>query len=443
MPDPTAINRREPPRPAGPTTPVKILIVGSGGREHALAWRLQRSPGVTSVLCVPGNPGIGRAARLVSGSDAHPEQILALAELEDVGLTVVGPELPLSLGIVDLFRAAGRPIVGPTRAAAQLESSKAFAKAVMTRHEVPTAGFEICESPAAAERVVASGRFGYPLVIKADGLAAGKGVVIAPDRVAAEATIDAMMSDRRFGAAGDRVVIEECLSGPELSFFVLSDGERVVPLGSAQDHKRAYDNDEGPNTGGMGAFAPSPLCDAALEARILDDIVRPVVEGMQRENNPYTGFLYCGLMLTSSGPRVIEFNVRFGDPEAQVVLPLIEGDFLAALQAAASGDLARHDLTLRPERTVGVVVASGGYPDTFQTGLPITGADIHAENVIVFHAGTAMKDGQLVTAGGRVLTVVGRGPDYSTAMTRAYDGVRRIHFPRMHFRRDIGAKAST
>jgi phosphoribosylamine--glycine ligase len=420
---------------------VTILVVGSGGREHALAWRLQQSPGVTSVLCVPGNPGIGASARLVPGNPGQPAELVAIAERERVDLTVVGPELPLSLGIVDEFRRAGRRIVGPTRAAAALESSKAFAKAFMTRHGVPTARFEICESAAAANAAVASGRFGYPLVIKADGLAAGKGVVIAPDRPSADSTIGAIMTDRRFGAAGERVVIEECLQGPELSYFVLSDGERVAPLGSAQDHKRAIDNDEGPNTGGMGAFAPSPLCDRTLEGRILDQIVRPVIDGMQRESHPYTGFLYCGLMLTPAGPRVIEFNVRFGDPEAQVVLPLVDGDFAGALEAAASGDLSRHDLRLRDERTVGVVLASGGYPDTVQTGLPIEGAELDAENTLVFHAGTSMVDGRLVTAGGRVLTVVGLGPDYAAAMARAYAAVDRIMFPRMHFRRDIGAKA--
>jgi phosphoribosylamine--glycine ligase len=420
---------------------VTILVVGSGGREHALAWRLRQSPGVTSVLCVPGNPGIGALARLVPGNPGRPGDVLAIAARERADLTVVGPELPLSLGIVDEFRAAGRRIVGPTRAAAELECSKAFAKAFMTRHGVPTAGFEICESSAAARAAVASGRFGYPLVIKADGLAAGKGVVIAPDRASADATIDAVMTDRRFGAAGERVVIEECLHGPELSYFVLSDGGRVVPLGSAQDHKRVFDNDEGPNTGGMGAFAPSPLCDPAMERRILDEIVRPVIDGMQRDGHAYTGFLYCGLMLTSSGPRVIEFNVRFGDPEAQVVLPLVDGDFVGALDAAASGDLSHHDLRMRGERTVGVVLASGGYPDTVETGLPIDGADVEDENILVFHAGTATKDGRLVTAGGRVLTIVGLGPDYATAMARAYDGVSRISFQGMQHRRDIGAKA--
>jgi len=420
---------------------VTILVVGSGGREHALVWRLQQPPGVTSVLCVPGNPGIGAIARLVPGNPGDPAEMLAIAGRERADLTVVGPELPLSLGIVDKFRAAGRRIVGPTRAAAELECSKALAKAFMTRYGVPTARFETCDSAIAARAAVASGRFGYPLVIKADGLAAGKGVVIAPDRASADETIEAVMTDRRFGAAGERVVIEECLQGPELSYFVLSDGERVVPLGSAQDHKRAFDNDEGPNTGGMGAFAPSPLCDRAMEARILDEIVRPVIDGMQREGNSYTGFLYCGLMLTAAGPRVIEFNVRFGDPEAQVVLPLVEGDFVAALDAAASGDLSRHDLRLRDERTVGVVLASGGYPDAVETGLPIEGADFEDENTLVFHAGTSTRDGRLVTAGGRVLTVVGRGPDYATAMGRAYHAVDRITFPRMHCRRDIGAKA--
>jgi phosphoribosylamine--glycine ligase len=289
-----------------------------------------------------------------------------------------------------------------------------------------------------------SGEFGFPVVLKADGLAAGKGVVVAPDAATAHAAVTAIMRERRFGAAGDQVVIEEWLEGAELSYFVLSDGERVVPLGSAEDHKRVYDGDAGPNTGGMGAFAPSPRCDAALERRILDEIVAPVIAGMRAEGHPYRGFLYCGLMLTPAGPKVIEFNVRFGDPEAQVVLPLIEGNLAQMLAAAAAGDLRGHSVRLAVACTVGVVLASGGYPDAYQTGKPIEGLEQAGSvpGVRLFHAGTALGDeGQLVTAGGRVMTVVARGRDYAEAMSRAYQAVECIRFEGMHVRRDIGAKA--
>ena len=292
----------------------------------------------------------------------------------------------------------------------------------MARHGVPTARYLVAESEQEAHGLIAAEELGFPLVVKADGLAAGKGVVIAADRDAADAAVSAMMGGKKYGDAGRRVVLEECLTGPELSFFVLSDGERAIPIGSAQDYKRACDDDRGPNTGGMGAFSPSPLCDAATEARIVREIVQPVLDGMRAEGAPYTGFLYCGLMLTPLGPRVIEFNVRFGDPEAQVVLPLLTGGFAAALRAAALGDLRGISLRLSSERAVGVVLASGGYPDAFEGGKPIVGLDQAAAvpGVLVFHAGTAERDGRIVTAGGRVLTIVGRGPDYQTARLRAY-----------------------
>jgi phosphoribosylamine--glycine ligase len=422
---------------------VRILVLGSGGREHALAWRLRRDPDVSHILCAPGNPGMAALTWTAAVDPADPAAVAALVRRERIDLTVVGPELPLSRGIVDHFASEGLSILGPSRAAADLECSKAFAKAFMARHGVPTAGYVTCESEAEARDVLASGRFGLPVVLKADGLAAGKGVVVAPDRQAAEDAVTAMMRDRRFGDAGARLVIEQCLTGPELSFFVLADGERAIPLGSAQDHKRAYDNDEGPNTGGMGAFAPSPLCTPELEARILSEVVAPVIVGMRAEGRPYRGFLYCGLMLTPDGPRVIEFNVRFGDPEAQVVLPLVEGNLALALAAAAAGDLRGHAVSTRPERAVGVVLASGGYPDAIETGKPITGiADAErADEVTVFHAGTAVRDGALVTAGGRVLTVVGRASTFESAMARAYAAAEHISFDRLHKRMDIGKKA--
>ena len=315
---------------------MRILVVGGGGREHALAHTLGAEPGV-DVVCAPGNPGIARRARCVPVDVSQPAALLAIAEREAVDLTVVGPELPLSHGVADLFASAGRPIVGPTRAAAALESSKAFAKDFMARHHVPTARYRVCASAAEARDVITRAELGFPVVVKADGLAAGKGVVIADDRRSALATVDEAMVARRFGAAGDRVVLEECLSGPEASYFVLSDGRSFVPMSSAQDHKRIFDGDRGPNTGGMGAFAPSPLLTPALERQVIDRVVSPVIEGMTSEGTPFAGFLYVGLMLTAQGPKVIEFNVRFGDPEAQVVLPMLEGSLAELLMAAATG----------------------------------------------------------------------------------------------------------
>ena len=421
-----------------------LLILGAGGREHALAWRLAQDPGATSIICAPGNPGMSDVASVQPLAGDDPDAAAALATHVGADLTIVGPEVPLSRGVVDLFSSAGLPIVGPTQAAAALETSKAFAKAFMARHGVPTARYHVSESAEDAVAFLTSGEFGYPVVLKADGLAAGKGVVVAPDAATAHAAVTAIMRERRFGAAGDRVIIEEWLEGAELSYFVLSDGEHVVPLGSAEDHKRIYDRDAGPNTGGMGAFAPSPRCDAALERRILDEIVAPVIAGMRAEGHPYRGFLYCGLMLTPAGPKVIEFNVRFGDPEAQVVLPLIEGDLTRVLAAAAAGDVRGQGVQLAPACTVGVVLASGGYPDAYQTGKPIEGLEQAGSvpGVTLFHAGTALGDeGQLVTAGGRVMTVVARGRDYAEAMSRAYQAVECIRFEGMHVRRDIGAKA--
>jgi phosphoribosylamine--glycine ligase len=423
--------------------PMKVLVLGSGAREHALTSRLAAERDVAEVVCAPGNPGIANLARTVPADLADPAALVTLAGREQVDLTVVGPELPLSLGIADRFAAHGRLLVGPTQAAAALESSKAFAKAFMARHNVPTARFHVSQSIDAALAVVGSAEFGFPVVLKADGLAAGKGVVIAEDRAAADAAVVAAMRERRFGAAGDRLVIEECLSGPEVSFFVISDGARALPIGSAQDHKRVFDDDRGPNTGGMGAFAASPHIDSALQARIMRDIVDPVIAGMAADGHPFRGFLYVGLMLTSSGPKVIEFNVRLGDPEAQVILPLIDEPLLPLLLAAAAGDLRQPTIRLGTDRLAGVVLASRGYPESSESGRPIGGLE-DAERlagVSVYHAGTARREGRLVTAGGRVLTVVGRGADFAEAIARAYAGVLQISFDGMHYRHDIGRKA--
>ena len=419
---------------------MKLLLVGGGGREHALAWKLSREPAVRDLVCGPGNAGIARLARCLPLNVADPQAILAAAAREQVDFTVVGPELPLAAGVADVFAAAGRPLFGPVRAAARLEGSKVFAKRFMARRGIPTARFRVCETPAAALAAVGGAEFGFPVVVKADGLAAGKGVTVAPDRATAEAAVRAAMVDGRFGAAGASVVVEECLAGHEASFFALCDGRRAVALPSAQDRKRAFDGDRGPNTGGMGACAPSPLVPEALAGRVMAEIVQPVLDGLRSEGSEYRGVLYVGLMLTRGGPQVIEFNVRFGDPEAQVVLPLIESDLAPALRAAAAGDLGAASWRVAGDPHVGVVVASGGYPGPCETGFAIDGLDAAAAvpGVLVFHAGTSVRDGRPVTSGGRVLTVVGRGGTFEEARARAYEAVGHIAFPGRQVRTDIG-----
>ena len=408
-----------------------------------MAWKLSRERDVSAVLCAPGNPGIASIAQCIPVDLTKPQQLLTIAATQDVDLTVVGPEMPLSLGVADVFAEAGRAIVGPSRAAAALESSKSFAKAFMDRHRVPTARFRVCDSAADALAFAGASEFGYPVVVKADGLAAGKGVVIADDRAAAEAAVRHAMVDRAFGNAGERIVFEEFLTGEEASYFVLADGATFVSLSSAQDHKRIFDDDRGPNTGGMGAFSPSPLIAPDVERRVLDEIVRPVLTGMEAEGHSYRGFLYVGLMLTADGPKVIEFNVRFGDPEAQVVLPMLDEDLSWLLGAAATGALPDRPAQFRDEPHVGVVLASRGYPESAESNQPISGL-VEAAAVpgaMVFHAGTARRDSQIVTAGGRVLTVVGRGRSYRDAIETAYRAASHIRFDGMQMRRDIGKKA--
>jgi phosphoribosylamine--glycine ligase len=422
---------------------MRVLVLGSGAREHALVARLASERDVGEIVAAPGNPGIARLARTLPIDLTDLDAVLSLAEREQIDFTVVGPELPLSLGLADRFIEDGRLLFGPTAAAARLESSKAFAKAFMARHGVPTARFRICESLDEARESVRRDGLGVPVVLKADGLAAGKGVVIAEDRAAAERAITDAMRERKFGAAGDRIVIEECLTGPEVSFFVISDGTRAVPVGTAQDHKRVFDDDRGPNTGGMGAFAPSPLVNAAFEARVMREIVDPVIAGMAAEGHPFRGFLYVGLMLTATGPKVIEFNVRLGDPEAQVILPLIDEPLLPLLVAGAVGALRVSSVRIGTDRLAGVVLASRGYPESSESGQPIEGID-QAEaipGIAVYHAGTVQRGRHVVTAGGRVLTVVGRGGDFAEAISRAYAGVSKISFEGMQYRRDIGRKA--
>jgi phosphoribosylamine--glycine ligase len=421
----------------------RVLVIGSGGREHALVWKLASERDVSEVLCAPGNAGIGRLARCIPVDAADPHALVEIAVRQEIDFTIVGPELPLSRGVADVFAAEGHLLLGPTQRAARLESSKVFAKDFMHRHQVPTARYRPCDSAAQALAVLNSGEFGFPVVLKADGLAAGKGVVISPDMKDAEAQVHAMMVDKRFGQAGARLVVEELLVGREASFFVLSDGTRALPLGSAEDHKRAFDGDHGPNTGGMGAYAPSAMFDAQTQSRVMNEVVLPVVEGMRREGSEFRGFLFVGLMLTTEGPKVIEFNVRLGDPEAQVMLPMIADDLSALLMSAAAGELGAVEIATTREPHVGVVLASGGYPDTYETGKTISGLDSVDtwSDVHVFHSGTAKRGADVVTAGGRVLTVVASGADYGMAMKRAYDAVDKISFDRMHYRKDIAAKA--
>lgn len=422
---------------------MRVLILGGGGREHALAWRLSRDADVTEVLCAPGNPGIEALGACLPADLSKPDDLLALARRERADLTVVGPEAPLEQGVANRFRDAGLAVLGPGSRGAALECSKAWSKQFMARHRIPTARFEDCQSLDQALDVVRRGAFGLPVVIKADGLAAGKGVTVAETREEAEAAVRDAMEHRRFGEAGTRLVIEECLVGPEVSFFVLVDGERALPLGTAQDHKRIFDDDKGPNTGGMGAFAPSPLVSPAFSFDVMRTVVDPVVAGMRAEGEPYRGFLYVSLMLTADGPKVIEFNVRFGDPEAQVVLPQLEGRFAAALHGAATGQLEHGLLSLSEDRFVGVVLAAPGYPGSPTTGQIIDGLDRVAalDDVLVFHAGTRAAAGGIVVAGGRVLTVVGRGESFETAISRAYQAVGLVRFDGMQYRRDIGRKA--
>ena len=420
-----------------------VLVLGSGAREHALVWRLLADPDVSQVVAAPGNPGIAALVPCHQVALLDPEDVLRLARQVGADLTVVGPEAPLERGLADLFRADGRAIVGPSRAGAALECSKVHAKHVMARCGIPTARFVVCDEIDDALAAVEGDLFGWPVVVKADGLAAGKGVVVAETHDEAQQAVRAAMEDQQFGAAGSRLVIEECLVGPEVSFFVLCDGTRAIPLGSAQDHKRIFDGDRGPNTGGMGAFAPSPLLTPDLESSVMRGIVEPLLAGLSADGDPYIGFLYVSLMLTADGPKVIEFNVRLGDPEAQVVLPWLEGRFARALLAAARGRLDEAQLHPGRNRFVGVVLASRGYPASSESGSLIRGLDAAAATpgVMVFHAGTGTTDAGIVTAGGRVLTVVGQGADYETAMETAYRAVAAITFDGMQFRRDIGTKA--
>lgn len=409
-----------------------------------MAWRLAADSDVKNVISSPGNPGMADIGPLRPVAITDPARVVALATESQADLVVIGPEAPLDAGVSDALRQQGFPVIGPSRAAAQLECSKVFAKRFMERHGIPTAACEVHAELAAALSLLASRRLGVPVVVKADGLAAGKGVVVAMTQAEAEVAVRACLADGAFGAAGSTVVIEECLTGPEVSFFVLCDGTRAVALGSAQDHKRAFDDDKGPNTGGMGAFAPSALVTSEVHAFAMD-VADRVMKGLKADGlGEYRGFLYISLMLTPRGPMVIEFNVRFGDPEAQVLLPAIEGPFARVLRAAAEGDLrAAPSLALSSEKFVGVVLASGGYPGSISLGHPVTGLGRAGAmpGVVVFHAGTRVEGDQIVTNGGRVFTVVGRGPTFADAMTRAYAAAALVEFEGKQHRTDIARRA--
>ncbi len=422
---------------------MRVLVIGAGAREHAFCRVLATDVPHGHIHAAPGNAGMADAAICHPVQATDVDAIVSLVGRERIDLTVVGPELPLTRGVVDRLSAAGHLVCGPTRDAAALESSKAFAKDLMVRHGIPTARHQLVSSLDEALAVLQGGVFSFPVVLKADGLAAGKGVIIAGTLAEAETAARDMMVGHRFGDAGERMVVEEFMTGREASFFVLTDGEHARVLPTAEDHKRAFDGDCGPNTGGMGAFSPSPLIDAALSERILESVVFPTLRAMKAEGRPYGGFLYCGLMLTPDGPKVVEFNARMGDPETQVVLPALAEPLLPHLDAAARGQLESGVFKTVQDRFVGVVLASGGYPDTFETGKLITGLDAAAAEpgVTVFHAATSRNGDDLVTTGGRVLTVVGRGSSFAAARERAYAGVGRVTFDGAFCRRDIGVRA--
>ena len=420
---------------------MKVLILGSGGREHALVWKLRQSPRISQLYCAPGNGGITGEAECVAVDLQNLNSITALAARLQPDLTVVGPELPLTLGVVDEFERRGWRAFGPTQSAAQLESSKSFAKEFLQRHHIPTAPFAICDS---IEQVrEALGHFHVPVVVKADGLAAGKGVVIAKDKEQAASVAAGMLSGKMLGEAGARVVLEECLTGDELSFLVFSDGERVAPLVAAQDHKRVGDGDTGPNTGGMGAYSTTEIVDDQMRDWLLHHIARPVVAGMKAEGAEFKGVLYCGLMMTARGPMVLEFNCRFGDPETQPILMRLQSDLIDALEASIEGRVSEGDFKWSQDASVCVVMSSGGYPGTFEAGKRIEGLDEagSVEGVKVFHAGTSKRDGVYYTAGGRVLGVTARARDLQTAVGRVYEACAKISFDEAHYRKDIAARA--
>ena len=420
---------------------MKVLVIGSGGREHAIAWKLSQSRHVDKVYCAPGNAGIAEIAECIDVDLSNFDVLLDLVRYEWIDLTIVGPEDPLSRGIVDYFEKDGRRILGPTKAAAQLESSKVFSKEFMKRHRIPTAEYKVFTSYLHAEDYVRMK--GAPIVIKADGLAAGKGVIVASTVDEAIDALRLIMKDRAFGDAGNRAIVEECLKGEEASFMVFTDGKTIVPMVSSQDHKRVFDDDKGPNTGGMGAYSPAPVITKELESVVMDTIMRPTIEGLRSEGIKYKGILYAGLMIDDGNPYVLEFNCRLGDPETQPVLLRLDTDLVDICMAIADEKLSDVNIEWKDEASVCVVLASGGYPGKYEKGKVISGLnDVKKmDDVVVFHAGTAFNNNEIITNGGRVLGVTALGKDIKTAKDRAYEAVKKIHFDGMHYRKDISDKA--
>ena len=419
---------------------MKILVVGSGGREHALAWKLAQSEKIQVVMVAPGNGGTALDGRLKNIFITDPVQLADYVQQEHIALTVVGPEAPLAAGIVDIFRERGLKIFGPTKKAAQLESSKDFAKAFMKRHGIPTAAYQSFSDAKAAHDYI--DQQGAPIVIKADGLAAGKGVVVAMTLKEAHDAVDMMLSDNHFGDAGARVVIEEFLEGEEASFIVMVDGKNILPLATSQDHKRLMDNDEGPNTGGMGAYSPAPIVTPQLHARVMREIILPTVQGMAKDGIPYTGFLYAGLMIDAEGnPKTLEFNCRMGDPETQPIMVRLKTDLVKVMEHAVVGTLDQIELQWDRRTALGVVMAAANYPESPRKGDVIKGIPAETDDSVTFHAGSVLENDQLKTAGGRVLCVVGLGGTVRVAHKAAYEALDKIHFDGMQFRRDIGWRA--
>ena len=420
---------------------MKVLILGSGGREHALAWAVKRSERVTEVVCAPGNGGIAQVARCVPVDLKNLDEMVRLVEAEQPGLTIVGPEFPLSLGIVDALQARGHRVFGPTQAAARLESSKAFAKQFMKRHQIPTAKYAVCASPDEAEKTISI--FHPPIVVKADGLAAGKGVLICESRGIARESTHGLFSGQLLGETAQQVVIEEFLEGEEVSFLCLSDGTHVTPLVPAQDHKRIGEYDTGPNTGGMGVYSTDAMLEPHMVEWIVRHIAEPTIRGMAEESTPFVGVLYCGLMMTPRGPEVLEYNARFGDPETQAILMRLESDLVDALEACIDSRLARTKLRWSPGASACVIASSAGYPGSYKTGFPISGLGSAAQvpGVEIFHSGTSRLSSQIVTSGGRVLGATATADSLSDALTRAYQALAEIQFEGIYYRRDIGHRA--
>jgi len=419
---------------------VRVLVIGSGGREHALVWKLVASSRVEKLYCIPGNPGIAQIAECVNLDMNDNAALVKFAIDNKIDLTVVGPEAPLANGIVDDFAAKGLKAFGPTKAAARIEGSKAFAKEIMQKYNIPTAFFEVFTDAEMAKKYIE--KQGAPIVVKADGLAAGKGVIVAMTLDEALEAVDSIMCDKAFGAAGSRVVIEEYLTGEEASLLAFTDGKTIIPMVAAQDHKRIFDGDLGPNTGGMGAYAPAPVVTDAIKEQVTREVLQPAIEGMRKEGCPYSGCLYAGLMITADGPKVIEFNARFGDPETQVVLPLLESDLTEVMEACIDGTLANIKVEWKDKAAVCIVMAAEGYPASYRKGDIITGVDkACTEDSFVFQAGTSTQEGSLVTNGGRVLGITAFAPDIVSSVKRAYEAVDMIDFNGAHYRKDIAYRA--